>query len=143
MDVDLDGQKDLILANAFPIDIERRPAYCYRLDEKLRFSALEDVPPTEELGIVSYPAIAKIDVDGDRYEDLVSISTVGGITVHRNRGIHWNPALRSRFESKPGLYRFSVLGSSASPPAVPRSHVHRHRGRRLRRRRESRHRGLG
>jgi hypothetical protein len=115
LDADLDGQKDLVLGNGFPLDIERRPAHVYCLDAQLRLGRQETIPPTEELGIVSYPALMRVDLDEDRFEDIVSVSTVGGVTVHRNRGIDWDGLNATRFETQAGMQRFSSMGPVSAP----------------------------
>ncbi len=80
-DLDFDGTKDLLVANAFGFDVLRGPASAYLLDATYKLRNEVDLPTTGEPGLVGQVAITTADFDGDRLPELVTFSEKASVAV--------------------------------------------------------------
>lgn len=113
-DFDLDGRKDVAVANAFVLDAGNGPATTYFLERDLEISRTLNLPVTREPGLYSYPAMATADLDRNGLEDIVLMSDRGALSVYLNQGPKDAELVAPRFRSAFEARRIPLMQSSAN-----------------------------
>ncbi|MEZ5988826.1 MAG: VCBS repeat-containing protein [Planctomycetota bacterium] len=85
-DLDLDGNRDLIAANAFALDVIHGPASIGYLEAGFKVRIGRHLPPTGEAGFHAQTVVQAGDFDRDGREDIVMVNDRGGVSILRNIG---------------------------------------------------------
>ncbi len=121
VDVDLDGHRDLIIANGIAIDA-RGPFETVVLDADWKVRARVTAPATGEVGLNAHPAMVSGTLGSDSLEDVVVLSDSGSIAAYENPGPGRAPLYAPAFGKPRTLARLHTMIGQTNPLARCRYH---------------------